>query len=109
MLLEDLDRAELIYERLLPYTELNVALAANALSLGVASRYVAMLAGLLARFSDSSSFFEHAIAVNRERDALVWALHSQLDFADMLRRRNAAGDDRRAVELEVSCAHEAAP
>jgi tetratricopeptide (TPR) repeat protein len=97
-ILEDTERAALLYELLLPYRSLN-AVAVPDLALGSTSQPLGILATLLGRFDDAERHFEEALLMNERMGARPWIAHTQEDLARMLLRRNAQGDRDRARTL----------
>ena len=69
---------------------------------GAASRYLGILAAALGRWDDAERHFEHALQMNERMGARPWLAHTQLDYADMLRRRGRADDVARSQELARS-------
>jgi len=97
-ILQDTERAALLYEVLLPYGSLN-AVAVPDLALGSASQPLGVLATLLLRFDDAGRHFEEALRMNEKMGARPWIAHTQEHHARMLLRRNADGDRDRARNL----------
>jgi eukaryotic-like serine/threonine-protein kinase len=103
VLLEDADRAAVLYEILLPHASLN-AVAVPELALDSTSRPLGMLATLLGRFEDAARHFEEALRMNERMEARPWLAHAQEEYARMLLRRDRGGDRERAEKL-LSRAH----
>lgn len=97
-LLEDSERAEILYEQLQPYASL-VAWLTNDASAGPVSRPLGMLATLLGRYEDATGHFEEAIGHARRMESRPWATHAQYAYADMLVERGRPEDAGRATEL----------
>jgi DNA-binding SARP family transcriptional activator len=81
-LVHERECAATLYDRLLPFAELNVAGAVEA-SLGATSRYLGILASVLTRLDDAARHFEHALAFNERMGARPWLVHTQDDYAGM--------------------------
>jgi tetratricopeptide (TPR) repeat protein len=74
-------------------------LDSHAVSIGCSSRYLGLLTATLGRLDDAERHFEDALAMNTRMGARPWVARTQLDYARMLRKRDAAGDAARAREL----------
>ncbi|MDP9236681.1 MAG: protein kinase [Chloroflexota bacterium] len=66
---------------------------------GSADRLLGLLAALMGRRDDAARHFESAIEIEKRFGARPWVARTQLDYARMLRKRDAAGDAARAREL----------
>ena len=97
-ILGDTRLAAPLYEFLLPYGSLN-AVAVPELALDSSSRPLGMLATLLGRFDDAARHFEEALRMNERMGARPGLAHTQEDYARMLLRRSARGDQERAGKL----------
>ena len=96
--LGDSPRAARLYELLSPYANFNV-ISHPEVALGSASRYVGILAATTGRWDDAARHFEHALSMNTRIGARPWVAHTQVDYARMLRARDARGDREKAIEL----------
>jgi tetratricopeptide (TPR) repeat protein len=96
--LGDAERAESLYEALLPYASYNV-FAMPEVALGSASRPLGILATTMSRWEDAERHFEQALEMNARMGTRPWVAHSQHDYARMLVHRGASGDETRAQEL----------
>jgi tetratricopeptide (TPR) repeat protein len=96
--LGDAERAEPLYEALLPYAGYNVHAHPEA-ALGSASRYLGVLAATMSRWTNAASHFERAIEMNAAMNARPSLAHSHRDYARALKGRGAPGDRERAREL----------
>ncbi len=91
--LEDRDRADQLYEMLLPYREVTAVVGLATVCLGSTARYVGRLAAVTGRHEEAFECFEQAVAANTALKAPVWLAHTQVDYA------HALGPGRHASEL----------
>jgi class 3 adenylate cyclase len=96
--LRDRERAQAIYERLLPHAKRNVVVA-NAAVNGSVERSLGQLAATLGRYADAERHFEAAIDFDRRLGARPLQARVQVDFARMLLDRDGPGDRARALRL----------
>jgi predicted ATPase/DNA-binding SARP family transcriptional activator len=94
----DSDRAEALYQRLLPYASRN-ACTADYIATGSVSRNLGLLAAVLSRWDDAEQHFELALTMNQRMGARPWVAHTQEDYARMLLARDGPGDSERAGML----------
>ncbi len=97
--LGDTKRAALFYARLLPYAGRILDLAGRRGSLGSADRVLGNLQSVLSGWEAAERHFRRALAMLERLGARPWLARTQLDYARMLRTRNAAGDDQEARVL----------
>ena len=97
--LGDAPRAEVLYEKLLPYDGLTITVNNGGACIGAASGVLGLLAATTGRWDDAESHFKDAIAMNERIGARPWVARVQLNYAEMLLERGAEGDRRRALEL----------
>ncbi|MDP9236731.1 MAG: alpha/beta fold hydrolase [Chloroflexota bacterium] len=95
--LGDGDGSALLYERLLPWRARQ--LGAASIVYGSASRQLGILAGTMSRLDDAQRHFEDALRMNTRMGARPYVARTQLDYARMLRKRDAPADAARAREL----------
>jgi tetratricopeptide (TPR) repeat protein len=93
--LGDGDRAGILYDMLRPYAP-RYAITSGA---GSISSSLGLLATTMRRYDDAARHFEEALAMNTHIGARPEVARTQLEYARMLRKRNAAGDAERAREL----------
>jgi tetratricopeptide (TPR) repeat protein len=97
--LRDAKLAEELLAMLEPYAERTVVVDWGIVASGSASRFLGLLAATAERFDEAASHFERAI----ERDEAIGAwpnvARARQEYAVMLLKRDAAGDQDRAVEL----------
>jgi len=96
--LRDRERAEILYERLLPHARRNVVVA-NAAVNGSVERSLGQLAATLGRYADAERHFVAAIDFDRRIGARPLQARVQVDFARMLLDRGGSGDRARALRL----------
>lgn len=105
--LRDREVASALYEMLAPYAERTVVVDWGIVATGSVARYLGILASTAERFDEASGHFERAI----ERDEAIGAwpnvAHARREHAAMLLKRDAAGDQERAVELLGSALRDA--
>ncbi len=89
--LKDIERAQLLYDRLLPYADHNVVLANAALCVGSVSHSLGRLAALLGKDPESSAHFAHAIAMHGRIGARPAEARSEIAQADALLTTGAGG------------------
>lgn len=96
VLLHEPERGKELYELLLPYARLSATNVPEGLR-GSIARYLALLAGMLAQWSDAERHFSDALEANQRMGLRPWLAHTQEDYARMLRARDCS--DPRAHEL----------
>ncbi len=92
MLLDDRERAALLYRLLLPFGERNLVVGTAVACFGAASRFLGMLALAQERPEEALRHLRHAIDFNRRQGASTWLAHSLFHCARALRRRDGSGD-----------------
>ncbi len=102
--LGDRECAATLYELLEPYAHLNVLAAEAVASAGAASRYLGLLATTLEHWDNAQRHFDNALKMNARLRARPFLGHTQCDYALMLLRRAAPGDELKAEELLVAAA-----
>lgn len=83
--LADVERAQIIYQRILPYGDRN-AFAMPELILGSLSRPLGVLATMLGRPDEAAEHLERAIVMNEQMDARPWVAHAKFDLGRALAR-----------------------
>src|SRR6516162_5726277 len=102
--LGDVDRAERLYNLLLPYRDLAVIAPATTVCCGSAARYLGMLAATLGDWAAAEEHFAAALAMDEQLQAWPWLAHTKYEFALMLRARGRPCDHDRAAELIAAAA-----
>jgi len=100
--LGDVQRAEQVYDLLLPYRDIAVTVPIVTLCCGSAARYLGMLAGVLEHWDAAEEHFETALAMDERMKALPWLAHTQHQFARALITRARRADFARAKELRAA-------
>jgi len=100
----DVERAERLYELLLPYRDLAVIAPVATVCCGSAARYLGMLAGTLGDWTAAEKHFVAALAMDEQLQAWPWLAHTKHEFALMLRARGRRRDHNRAAELIAAAA-----
>jgi tetratricopeptide (TPR) repeat protein len=95
--LGDARRAQLIYERLMPYADRCVV--TSVLCQGSVSRPLGLLATTMSHYDDAAGHFDDALTINTRIRSPLWTAHTQHDYARMLLLRNRPGDGDKALEL----------
>ncbi|MCI0859064.1 MAG: protein kinase [Chloroflexi bacterium] len=97
--LGDAERAESLYELLLPYAERTVTVGTAAACYGAAARYLGLLSATMSRWEEAQQHFEHALEMNQRMGAKPWLAHTQQQYGDMLLARGQPGDRQKATAL----------
>jgi hypothetical protein len=100
--LGDTQRAEQVYDLLLPYRDIAVTVPVVTLCCGSAARYLGMLAGVLERWEVAEEHFEIALALDERIKALPWLAHTQHQYARALMARARGADFARARKLRAA-------
>ena len=87
-----------LYEELLPYGG-QVGQAAGDVSIGCASRSLAILAHRLGHLGDAEQHFMQALEVDGRMEAHPWLAHDRYHLSRVLLERDGAGDAERAAGL----------
>jgi tetratricopeptide (TPR) repeat protein len=85
--IENLARAEQLYELTLPGKMHHTIIGYGVMSWGSRARELGNLASLMGRFEEAQEHFELAITQNRKTGAAPWVARSQYDYAVMLARQ----------------------
>jgi DNA-binding SARP family transcriptional activator len=96
--LGDRQRAEMLYEQLLPYARMNAPFTGEV-ALGSVSRYLGKLACLLARRGDAARHFEVALESNAHSEARPWLARTREDYGRMLLESDDPDARERGREL----------
>ena len=98
-LLGDVSAARALYEQLAAFAGRHAIGHAEG-SIGAVDRYLGLLATTLGRLDDAERHLSAAIQINERMGGRPWTAHSQHDLAQVLVRRDLAGDRERAQELD---------
>jgi hypothetical protein len=97
--LGDQARANMLYDRLLPFGHQLVVVGVGQFCLGSVSRSLAVLAAATRQWDDAERHFKEALTVNQRIGARTFVVRTQRAYAAMLLDRNHPGDAARAGEL----------
>jgi class 3 adenylate cyclase/tetratricopeptide (TPR) repeat protein len=97
--LVDAERAEQLYELLLPYQDMAVVVPIATICCGSHARYLGMLASVMGDWAAAEAHFEAALEMDERLQAWPWLAHTKHEFALMLRARGQPGDHDRAESL----------
>ena len=92
--LGDADRAEKLYQLLLPYRDLALLVPIATICCGATARYLGMLAGAMGDWAAAEQHFEASLDLDERLQAWPWLTHTKHEFALMLRARGRPGDSR---------------
>jgi DNA-binding SARP family transcriptional activator len=95
--LGDQVRSRQLWDALLPYADHLVV--QTVIGLGAVNHYLGLLATTLEQFDEADRRFAAAAATHTRVGAPGWAARTRLEWARMLGRRGAPGDQERAREL----------
>jgi tetratricopeptide (TPR) repeat protein len=102
--LGDVERAERLYDLLLPYRDLAVIAPVATVCCGSAARYLGMLAGTLGDWTAAEKHFAEALEMDERLQAWPWLAHTKHEFGLMLRARGRRRDHDRVRELIAAAA-----
>jgi class 3 adenylate cyclase/tetratricopeptide (TPR) repeat protein len=97
--LADSERAEQIYELLMPYRDIAAVVPIATVCCGSNGRYLGMLASVFGDWATAEAHFAAALAMDEQLQAWPWLAHTKHEFALMLQARGQAGDETRADAL----------
>jgi class 3 adenylate cyclase/tetratricopeptide (TPR) repeat protein len=102
--LGDADRAEKLYQLLLPYRDLALLVPIATICCGATARYLGMVAGAMGDWAAAEQHFEASLDLDERLQAWPWLTHTKHEFALMLRARGRPGDRDRAAQLLAEAA-----
>jgi tetratricopeptide (TPR) repeat protein len=97
--LGDADRADRLYQLLLPYDGHAVVVGSAIACYGAVSRYLGLLAATMSRWAEAERHFEAALELNTRMEARPWLAHTQHQYAAMLMARGHTEDHSKAMAL----------
>jgi DNA-binding CsgD family transcriptional regulator len=97
--LGDAERADSLYQRLIPYAGYCIVVGGGVAFRGSASRCLGMLASTMSRWDDAEAHFRMALEMNERMGALVWLAHTRHEYAKMLLCRGLPQDVETAGTL----------
>jgi tetratricopeptide (TPR) repeat protein len=103
----DVDRAERLYELLLPVADTMLIAGMPADVLGSVHGPLALLAATLGRWDDAERHYEAAQAANERCGSRAWVVHTRFEWARVVARRDTDGDQRAARALLEACREDA--
>ena len=96
--LGDRDRAAVLYERLLPFEDLNAYSAPEAAT-GSVARPLGILARTMGKDDRAEVHFDRALEIDTRMGARPWVAHTKHEYGRMLLERGGSGDRERAARL----------
>jgi tetratricopeptide (TPR) repeat protein len=102
--LGDADRAEKLYQLLLPYRDLALLVPVATVCCGATARYLGMLAGAMGDWAAAEQHFEASLDLDERLQAWPWLTHTKHEFALILRARGRPSDLDRAAQLLAEAA-----
>lgn len=97
--LGDAERAEQLYDLLLPYRDLAMVVPTTTICCGANARYLGMLAALLGEWRAAEEHFASALDLDERLKAWPWLAHTKHEFALSLIARGRPEDCSRAQTL----------
>jgi class 3 adenylate cyclase len=101
--LEDSEWAELFHERLAPYAGMTIVAGPSAGCWGPVARYLGLASAAAGNLRRAVGELEDSIALSRRMGDTPFVAQAELNLAQVLLRRGAAGDAERAAQLLDSC------
>ena len=96
--LDDVRTAQVLYDLLLPYADLN-ACNLDEIATGSVSRSLGVVAAAASRWETAFQHFEAAVRHNTEMGAWPWVAHSRYDHGRALLARGIPNDSQEAQQL----------
>ena len=97
--LNDVRRAAILYDLLLPYAERQLVMGSAAIGVGSILRFMGILATTLSRWDDAVAHFEGALRMNERIGARPFVALTQQEYGAMLLARGNSGDREKAYTL----------
>lgn len=97
--LNDLRRAAILYELLLPYSPLQMVIGSAAIGTGSALRFLGILATTMSRWEEAGAHFEGALLMNTRIRATPFVALTQQEYGSMLLKRGDPGDREKAHQI----------
>ena len=97
--LDDTDRAEVLFELFRPYSGLLVVFAGGSHCTGAVDRYLGMLASVVRQWSDAEAHFDAAVELEGRVGSPPLLARTRHWYGRMLLARDGPGDRDRAVDL----------
>ncbi len=99
VMIDDVDMAATIYERLLPYRNMTVTIGVATVCYGSADRRLGALAALQADWGLAEEHFVSALELDKAMRAVPWLARSKAEFAQAMLRRGRPQDKEWAMRL----------
>lgn len=96
--LEDQEGSEQLYLQLEPFAD-RCLVSDSVACQGSAGRSLGLLATTCGRLREAETHFRRALDVNRDLGADLWLAYTECDYAALLLKRGAGGDQGRALDL----------
>jgi tetratricopeptide (TPR) repeat protein len=96
---DDVASAQRLYDLMLEYQHMAIAVGVATICYGSASRYLGMLAATLGDHNAAAGHFERALTMNATLGARSWLAHTQAEYARLLRGRGDRSSIVRAESL----------
>jgi class 3 adenylate cyclase len=98
-ILEDPDRAQLLYDMNLPMKDLGIVLGAGAVYYGTYAARLGTICAVLGRLDEAETHFQAALEREQQLGAILWVAETQLSYARLLVQRGRPADRERTREL----------
>ncbi len=97
--LNDVRRAAILYDLLLPYARWQLVIGAAAIGVGSVLRFLGILATTVSHWEDAVAHFEGALRMNAKIGAVPFAAFTQQEYGTMLLKRGEPGDREKAHQI----------
>jgi predicted ATPase len=97
--LNDVRRAAILYDYLLPYAPWQLVIGSTAIGTGSNLRFLGILATTLSRWAEAEAHFEGALDMNSRIGAVPYLALTQQEYGAMLLMRGEPGDREKAHQL----------
>ncbi len=109
VMIDDPDMAATIYERLLPYRDMNITIGVTTVCYGAAGRRLGALAAVSGDWNAAEEHFERALELDEKMRAVPWLAQSRAAYAGALTRRGRSSDaefSRKLMDSAMETAQE---
>jgi predicted ATPase len=97
--LNDVRRAAILYDLLLPYAPLQMVIGSAAIGTGSVLRFLGILATTMSRWEDAIAHFEGALRMNTRIGARPFGALTQQEYGALLMKRGDPGDREKARQI----------
>ncbi|MEK6285150.1 MAG: protein kinase [Acidobacteriota bacterium] len=97
--LNDVRRAAILYDLLLPYAPRQLVIGGSAIGTGSILRFLGILATTLSRWEEAVTHFEGALLMNTRIGAIPFLALTQQEYGSMLMKRGDPGDREKAHQI----------